>query len=369
MLRSPVLRASFAGLALLLVAGGATGTGCSSKTDETPVGTPPASKDPPAKPENGAKAEAGKTVVFAVDKLFLGDTDWNGSKGPTAWQNFGYNLDQKISTTTSPDHCKPYTGATPKAVKEDGPGGLDNSFGKNLIPIITSLSANVSGTINESIAKGSFTIMVKIDGLGSQTDYVDLPSALYVGSKLMNPPPSGSWSMFKWDVVQELLNDPKDINSAKVKFPTSYVTRNTWVSGTPGKLQIQLAIAGYALGLEIQKAVITMDMSTDRQTAQKGVIAGVLAVQPLIDELKKIAGSFSKDLCMGATFDSIAVQLKQIADINSDGGQDPSKTCDAISIGLGFSAKQIQLGNIAPATMGTGMDPCAMGQGGAGGSK
>ncbi len=370
MLRSPVLRASFAGLALLAVAGSATGTGCSSKTQDTgaSTGTGEASKEPPAKPAAGAKAEAGKSVVFAVNKLYLGDTDWNGSKSQTAWQNFGYNLDGKISTAESTDHCKPYMGATPKSVKQDGPGGLDNSFGKNLVPIITSLSANASGTINDNIAQGKFTIMVKIDGLGAGTDYIDLPSALYVGAKLMSPPPMGSWAQFKWDVVPELLNDPKDINSSKVKFPSSYVTRNTWVSGTPGKLSIQLSIAGYALGLDIEKAVVTMDLAADRGAASKGIIAGVLAVEPLIAELKKIAGSFSKDLCMGTTFDSIAVQLRQTADINADGGQDPSKTCDAISIGLGFDSKAVQLGAIAPASMGTGADPCK-GAGGAGGGK
>jgi hypothetical protein len=299
----------------------------------------------------------GPGYVYAVDKLFIGDTDWNGSKSPTAWQNYGYNLDGKDSTASSSDHCKPYTGAAPKAVKQDGPGGVDNSFGKNLVPILTSLSANVSANINDNIAQGGFTLILKIDKLGAKTDYVDLPAAYYGGAKMAAPPPAGSWANYKWNVMPELLSDPQDINSSKVKFPFSYVTSDVWVSGTPANFSVALPFAGYPMKFNLNNAVFSMKLAADRQTATDGIIAGVMPVESLIAEMKKVAGSFSKDLCMGATFDSIAVQLRQIADIGADGKQDPAKTCDGISLGWGFHAKALQLGAIAPATP-PGPDPC-----------
>ena len=41
-------------------------------------------------------------------------------------------------------------------------------------------------------------------------------------------------------------------------------------------------------------------------------------------------------------------QIEQASDILTDGTQDPTQTCDGISIGLGFDALPDQLGTTAP---------------------
>ena len=46
---------------------------------------------------------------------------------------------------------------------------------------------------------------------------------------------------------------------------------------------------------------------------------------------------------------------------------DPTKTCNAISIGLGFNAKAVKLGAVAPPAQ-PKPDPCATGTGGTGGA-
>ncbi len=329
--------------------------GTTSTSSSTGGGSVPGDNHPPDPPPNAGPGD-GPGYVYAVDKLYLGDTDWNGSKSQTAWQLYGYDLDGKNSNVNSIDHCKPYMGATPKAVKQDGPGGLDNSFGKNIVPIITSLTANASATIDDNIAKGGFTMMFKIDKLGAKPDYAVLAAAYYGGAKMATPPPAGSWANYKWDVMPELLNDPQDITSSKVKFPSSYLTSDQWVSGAPTTLTVTVPMGGYSITYTMNRAVFTLKLAPDRQTGQ-GILAGILPVEPFIAELKKVAGSFSKDLCMGSTFDSIAVQLRQTADIGADGSQDPSKTCDGISLGWGLHTKAVQLGNVAPATP-PAPDPC-----------
>lgn len=368
MLRSPILQASFAALSLA-VFGGVLTVGCGSSTDDatttsSSTGGGDTSKEPPAKPADGVKGDgAGQT--FAVSKLFLGDTDRTGSPSPSAWEQYGYNLDGKVSTETSTDLCKPRAGAQPKSVKKDGKGGIDNAFGKLLMPIIGSLASDATALINENIADGSFTILMKIDTLGDKPSYIDLPTALYVGTNLGGPAKFDGSD--KWPLVPELLNDPKDINSSKVKFASSYLTNNTWVSGSKGDLDIKLSVAGFALNLGITNAVITMDIAGDRKNASNGIIAGVLPVEPLIAELKKVAGGFSKELCTGSTFESIAESIRQAADILEDGSQNPSKECNAISIGLGFEATAAQLGAVGEASP-PSEDPCAppMGTGGGG---
>src|SRR5579871_1119177 len=48
------------------------------------------------------------SVTFAISKLYLGDTDPDGTPDKAnGWKHFGYDLDGKISTATSTDLCKP----------------------------------------------------------------------------------------------------------------------------------------------------------------------------------------------------------------------------------------------------------------------
>ncbi len=95
------------------------------------------------------------------------------------------------------------------------------------------------------------------------------------------------------------------------------------------------------------------------QAPSDGTIAGVIDTEQFISELAKVAGSFDTSLCSGSTFDSIAQQIRQASDIMSDGTNgDPSKTCDAISIGLGFNGHGVTLGDVA-APVTPPPDPCA----------
>lgn len=67
-------------------------------------------------------------------------------------------------------------------------------------------------------------------------------------------------------------------------------------------------------------------------------------------------GGGSNGRAMGATFDSVAEQLRRTADVMADGTQNPAATCDGVSIGLGFELVQAGLREVVPTQMGT--DPC-----------
>ena len=367
MLRSPVV---YAGLSLAVLCG-AYAVGCGGDDGETGAGGSAPSGpgvQPPAPPANGVEGDNPEGVTWAVYELFLGDTDRSGATNPSAWKTYGYDLDGKQSTKDSKDLCKPAAGGSPSAVYPDGNDGIDNAFGKLLLPIITGLAQDASAQVNEAIQSGSFTIILDMDGLGTQANYINLVTRLYAGTDLGAIPKFDGTD--HWPVAPELLNSPTDIKSAKVSFPTSYVNEHTWVSGTPGQLNLNLAVQGYNLALNITNAVITAEMNAGRTEATNGIIAGVIPTEPLIEQLRAIAGSFDKGLCSGTTFDSLADQIRQASDILSDGTQDASKPCDAISVGLGFSSKPIakptndDIGEASPPQP----DPCAEGGGGTGGS-
>lgn len=377
MLRSYLLAVPLAAVSVAICAsvgcGGTdvagTGGGTSSSSSgpaDMPIHPPPPNMSAP--PPDGPS-----DTVFAVRKLYLGDTDRTGAPDKVnGWKHFGYDLDGKVSTATSTDLCKPRNNAPAKNVYPDGDHGIDNSFGKNILPIILGLSATAGTSINDSINKGSFTIMLSMGKLGTAADYNNIVTKLYGGATLtdgMMPPMAimPKWDgSDKWPVFPELLDNPADITTAKVQFKESYLVKNTWVSGTKGTINLTLSVQGYNLSLTIASALISMDLSADHKSATNGTIAGVLATDTLTSELKKVAGGFDPTLCMGPTIDSIIAQIEQASDIMQDGSAgDPSKVCDGISIGLGFDAQTVQLGPIAPPSMGSG-DPCAPKDGGAG---
>jgi hypothetical protein len=362
MLRSHLVGAGLSSVALLC----ATLYGCDGDT-ETPSSEFAPGRQPPAEPA-GAPPASGPGAALAVRKLFLGNTDRNESPSNTAWQEFGYNLDGLVSTAGSPNHCQPQAGGSPK-VMDDGKEGIDNAFGKSLMPLIINLASDAQDQINESLEEASFSIIVDMTTLGPEENQINLLSRLYAGTGLEDDMAIPRWDGTDgWLVAPELLTMPSDITTSKVTFENAYVNNNTWVSGTPGNLDLSIAVAGYSLTLTITKAVITMDLDGQRTGATNGVIAGILETEALIDEIRKVAGSFSPEFCSGSTIESLLDNLRRASDIPIDGVQAPDKTCDGISIGLGFNSTKVVLAGVDEPAMGGPGDPCnAAGAGGEGG--
>lgn len=336
--------------------------GCSGSDDETketpapdPSEEPYAGAQPPADPE-ASGGDADEDTVLAIKKLFLGDADRNDNPSNDAWKEFGYNLDGFKSTNNSKNLCKPRAkGGAAKLVHADGAEGIDNAFGKSIIPIIGSfVQGGVSKTVNEQLDAGKFTIMVKLDKLGTGTDYSGIAASLFGGGNLDADP---KWDgTDEWPVLYELLENG-DKEKPLVKFANSYVANRTWV-GQSNSLKLSLDVQGYALTLSINHAILSMDLNADNTAATKGVIAGILKTDELVTTIKSVAGKFSASLCEGNTLDGVLEQLAGASDILSDATQDPNKECDAISIGLGFDAGKVLLGDVTEKSEGGGEDAC-----------
>lgn len=315
----------------------------------------------PPKPPPGPDTTSTDERTFAINALLLGDTARGSTTtSTTAWKDFGFDIDGKCSDSKSTDVCTRASGA-PSSIQQDGNLCRDNSFGANILPIIQSAGSipNPSQTISDSIAKGSFTIQLKIKGLTGMSKQTNtaLSAQLFASGAFddmtMKAPTFALTD--DWPVRPELLNDGKTIASgSKVTFPGSYITNGTFVTPT-GAITISLVFQGVALDIQIVKAVIVMDI--DGANATNGTIAGVIPTEKLIGGLQQVAGRISKSLC-GSAFDGIAQQIRQTSDILSDGSNTAGKACDAISIGLGFTAKQIA-NPTKVATLGTPPpDPC-----------
>jgi hypothetical protein len=341
-------------LSLLAVGLGAVGVvaaqGCSSSTAAPTGGTAASGTVPPGPPSAGPTTDK-TTRVFALNQLFLGEV---GRSGPVkdAWKDFGYNVDGLATTKTDTNVCTRVGGADP-AKQEDGNGGIDNSFGHTIVGFIQGIAPNPSKTINDSIQGGSFTILLEVTGLSDdpKQSATGLSGRLLVG---------GTYSDDKTKKPTFATNDDWPFRASPiVPISNAYVNNGTFVNGANGAdVELSLFIQGVQLSLTIKRAAITFD-HTGAHDAANGTISGVINTEQLVTGIKSVAGRISTQLCGGSTLDTIEQTIRQASDIHSDGTNGPGAPCDAISIGIGFTAKEIGPAKTAAKDSPAPPDPCA----------
>lgn len=335
--------------------------GCSTSSSGVSGAGGGAGLHPPVAPANAAAATLGTPRTFALQQLFLGGTKRDGSPSDSAWKDYGYDLDGKITSAKSTDVCTLADGAQ-KAAQTDGTQGTDNAFGETILPIITSVAPTAETDISKALTDGSFTIMLDIQGLTDDTaqNNTTLSGQIFAGGaystdKTMHPAFDLTTD---WPVRPELLKDGKTIaGGSSVQFDpaSTYVVAGQFV--TQADIKLSLAVGGVGLDLVIHKAIITFTHS-DPHTANIGTIAGIIQTEELISGLKRVAGRIQKSLCEGAAFDQIAQEIRQASDIMSDGTNVAGPKCDGISIGLGFVAKEIKHPTKVADLAAPSPDPC-----------
>jgi hypothetical protein len=325
------LRSALCLMGLGLGAACAVVVGCSSD-DAGGTTVAGVGKQPPS--PAGATATGTDERTFAVYSLQLGETDRAGVPSKDAWKKFGYDLDGQRSTKDSTSVCTQVPGAS-KSAQEDGDEGIDNAFGKTILPLLP--ISGPSKTINDSIqAEGTFTILMKLKGLSDEAAQTNtgLSGTLLVGGPLgtATAPKRPDFSpSFQWPYRAE----------PQIPISGAYINGGTFVNGTSSApIELSLVLSGQALKLKINKPIITFKHSPPSDLAE-GTIAGVIGTEELISSLEKVAGSLSTTLCGGAALDAIKDTIRKASDMLKDGTNRAGAACDAISVGIGFTAKRV----------------------------
>jgi hypothetical protein len=286
----------------------------------------------------------GEGVTLAGTKLYFGE----GNSGQ--WKQVGFNLDGLVSTSGSKDLCQPAEGAFTVTPYPDGDEGIDNSFGKNLLPQIIALYPTWVSDINAGISKGFFDVLLKMECLPPEGDVPVMVTKLFGGTTLGSAPKFDGTD--KWPVAPELLADTNDPESSSIIFPKSSVIGTTFDAGPNETFILTVPIntmtASTSIKLTLYSAHTKMELAADRKSATKGMIGGVLNTEEFVAELKKVGTLL--ELCDSPIFAGLITQVRQSSDIMADGTQDPSKTCDGITMGLAFEMKEVQLGVVGPPT-------------------
>lgn len=299
----------------------------------------------PAEPE-GAPAPASGTTLLAMSKVYYGDTDTSGLTSNDAWQRFGLNIDGKVTSTCATDVCTLVGGAA-KDTQLDGDNGIDNSFGSNVLPIIEAFDSSLfSVGANQALAAGDATMLLQLDGTGADSSYTPLPGALYHAAPTTSTP--------HWDGTDVRDVDTASLVGGSISQPVAvvsggYMNQRTWV-GVPATgtayLDMHLTIDGYPMPpVPIQHVQIVMQVAADGSSATQGTLAGIVRASDAGAWARRwmyAAGSTS--LCFATAAQAVVQQIEQASDIMADGSNGPGQQCDGISVGLGFEATAVKLG-------------------------
>lgn len=273
-----------------------------------------------------------------------------GETSGTAWRTLGVNLDGKSSTGVSTDVCQPAAGGSPNVAYPDGDNGIDNSFGKNVLPTLQAINPNWVSLLNNDISGGQATALMKLLCLPPSGDVPLLVSKVFNATPMplgMQPQWLGSDA---WPVRPELLQDVNDAESSALVFPSGSITGSTFNAGPGGTFVLNFPLQGPSASMElhlvIHDAHVTMTLDSSRTGATAGVIGGVLDTEELVLEFRKLGVLMGA--CGNPVLANVITQVRQASDIQADGGQDPTVTCDGISIGVGFTMGPAMLGGVGP---------------------
>ncbi len=324
----------------------------------------PEHAEPPA-PGPAAAPDGDGHTTFAISTLLTGDCDRDGVPVAGAWAQYGFDLDGLISGVGQPDGlaglCAPRNGAAPASVHEDGEGGIDNAFGHRILPLIVGLDAQFSTRIGAALAAGGTTLLIDLDGLGGGSDYTGMTARIYTGAPLGRTPARDGSDV--WPVRADSLEDPGDVSSARLSVSDSYVVGDTWVGRFQGELTLELPwLQTLTMHLRVRDPIVSMTLDPTRGAATGGTIAGVIATADLLAEAEAEALLVDPTLCPATpTVASVLAELGAVSDILVDGTQDPASACDAISIGLGFTAAAVVRGPIVAAEPAAPPVACSLG--------
>jgi hypothetical protein len=279
--------------------------------------------------------------VFALRDVSFGDKDDAGNPDFTAWESVGFDIDGLVTTSGSNDVCQGAAGAS-RSAQFDGLDGIDNSFGANILPILlTVLADDATSVFDDSLDNGQASSLIAIDDLGPEANANPLTARFLVGAPQPTAPMWNGSDVFPIDSISF-----DDAGGAALAFAQSYVNDGVFVAEPPSGLgTIWIGTKDtIAYKLPITHLQLEMRVASDGRDATDGVLSGILPTEAFVDFAMGIAGRLSTALCSGSAFGSVATQIEQASDILLDGTQDPTKPCDGISIGLGFSASRVQLG-------------------------
>lgn len=288
----------------------------------------------------------GDSVAFAVTELRFYDI----VDGARTAAGFGLDLDGRQSTRVSDDLCRRVKGAACD-VQQDGPAGVDNSYGVNVLPLYDSATAT-SKELLEAMAAGEWTLLIRLRNDPMSASAAGLSGALLNGAPLGAAPALDGSDPWRPTFESVVAGDP---DAPTVALSDSYIVNGVWV-GTADRMDLPFGARGT---VPVRSLTLVADLSDETpRRLQNGVLAGFILAEDLVAEALTAAPKVDPRFCDQWSIDNILLQLEAASDLPSDGTHDPNRECDAVSVGIGFSAVEVKLGPVAAPAPPEPPSPC-----------
>lgn len=299
----------------------------------------------PPRPDIVDGDEAGELVFRITDVQLNSQVDWS---------NVGRNLDGYVTTvdTTDQRQCDPPSGAAPPV---DGPGGIDNAMGAQLLSIIELLIDCLESELNNSHVLGQGTLLLWIEGWNgmssdslvrvsmlvaadgtslpsNQVQWDDATNQLVLVSDGVTPadPPTGAPTDNYYIRPDSFSGGGSPI--AILRDAQAYINDGTLVFAIPERGDIPLNAGIGSLTIRVTDGLILADLADDFSSITSGALSGRFSLVDLLNAGESIG------VCPGATQNSVEMQFQNLLDVKSSAAAAPGGECDAMSLGIPFEA-------------------------------
>ncbi|MFO0665816.1 MAG: hypothetical protein U0174_17825 [Polyangiaceae bacterium] len=298
----------------------------------------------------------------------LGERDINGIPDPEAWKDLGFDLDGVCTNSATcqtgvvKPSCKP-VGAT---VPYDGNHCRDNTFGR--LAYEAARVPEVSGryldpnALDCAFCTGRYGFLVriahyngKLNDAHVRVDYIPSPG-------LEAPLPwsckDTSWKQrpcasadLPWALQEDALESRGASPTGKLHVDDAYVARGYLVSRLPGGTVFQFprrtgSDVATPFPLKLDDGIFAGKLARERDGSwalTDGMLAGRASAEGIFRGFR-ITG-----LCEGnPNYKLVQAFVNNNVDVRADGVVDPQRPCDAISVGVGFTAAQARVGRVEP---------------------
>jgi len=331
------------------------GTGCGGGDDDDTVGDGDADSDTDVDVDGDGDADNdnptdGEEHVYVADTLAIGET------------NEGFDLDEHTTTDTNdPVGCG----------KIDGPAGIDNQLGPLVDGIVqgAGLDQNPDELLQESIDGGSLLLIARMLDVDNDTIDPLVPLYFYLGEDADEDPNNNLGGSGEFMVNPSSL-DGATIDDAIIKFDHGRIRSGDY--DTPPsifRITVPLDTNGLELDLAIEQAQIKFHYSASGLT--EGIVGGYVGTEAILEALQNLdlqdvqipEQLVRTVLSAQADIDALPEGPTGVACTTETVGDDcqpgqtcessqcvePPGRCDALSLGLRFSAVPASITGIAPA--------------------
>jgi hypothetical protein len=297
----------------------------------------------PPSPPTGTIKPGDVTFVVALHSIFMAE-----QAGSTP---VGLDLDKTCTCEGEGPSCTAPKGTKPAC---DSPGGVDAAAQKLFQLIALPLGTDAFGSqfFSNGADKGLWSLLVRVTGYNGEADDDHVSVALFPVASSVEVPATGipAWDgKDQWPISTTSLADGKSVSKPLYVDDNAYVSGGVLVAGIAhSEIRFAGSIESITMRLTGGQIVATLTKGPNGYALKDGILAARWALPDVFFAISSFRDNNGKAICTNGVDYAFAKQsFCNAADILSTIGT-ITTPCDALSLGLGFTADPANIGSVKP---------------------